>query len=92
MVHLGVMGRGSNYLIAHLGVGDWGSDWLMVHLGSGDGGSNWLMVHLGVRDRGQRLVDAGVLGAHGEQGGDPQRHPSGYRVLVQPEADPRHHH
>ena len=44
---------------------------------------------LRVGDRRKLSVDAGSLGGHGEQGGDPERDSSRDRVLVEPEADPR---
>ena len=41
-----------------------------------------------VCDGRQRRVDGSRLGGHGEQGGDPERHPGRDGVRVQPEADP----
>ena len=43
---------------------------------------------LGVGDRGQGVLDAGLGGGHGQQGGHPQGHPRRHRLVVQPEGEP----
>ena len=44
--------------------------------------------YLGVGHRGQRTVNTGGGGGHGQQGGDGQRHPGRGRLVIQPEGHP----